>query len=232
MKPAPARSWQRDLLFTALLWLLVVALDAAGIDFWLTRVVGSPSGFAWRDHWLTRGVLHEGGRVASWLLFGVVLIAAWRPWPAARHLSRRTRWWWLGCTMACAALISTLKQFSLTSCPWHLAEFGGGARWVSHWALGVSDGGPGRCFPSGHASGAFAFLAGYFALGESSPRQARQWLALVLALGFVFGWAQLIRGAHHASHAVWTGAICWSMTSLTYYLWCRVHARACSARLD
>ena len=40
-----------------------------------------------------------------------------------------------------------------------LAEFGGVAQHVSHWSLGVLDGGPGHCFPSGHASSAFAFFA-------------------------------------------------------------------------
>ena len=49
-------------------------------------------------------------------------------------------------------VIPLLKARSLTSCPWDLIEFGGKAQYVSHWLRGVTDGGPGRCFPSGHAS--------------------------------------------------------------------------------
>ena len=47
------------------------------------------------------------------------------------------------------AVVSVIKILSNTSCPWDLAEFGGVARYASHWALGVIDGGGGRCFPGG-----------------------------------------------------------------------------------
>ena len=208
---------RQDLAGCVALWLALLLLDASGADAWLTRLYGSAQGFAWRNHWLTSDLLHQGGRIASWILFAIVVAAVWRPWPAAARVAPRTRWWWLGCTVLCLLLISTIKHFSLTSCPWDLREFGGNAQWVSHWAFGASDGGPGRCFPSGHASGAFAFLAGYLALRESAPRPARIWLAVVLVLGAVFGWAQLMRGAHHLSHTLWTGAICWTVAVLTYH---------------
>ena len=61
------------------------------------------------------------------------------------------------------AVVSTLKYTSSTSCPWDLSEFGGVARHVSHWALGVLDGGGGKCFPAGHASAGIAFFGGFFA---------------------------------------------------------------------
>lgn len=48
--------------------------------------------------------------------------------------------------MLCQALVPTLKQFSLTLCPWDLLEFGGRAQSVAHGQPGVADGGPGRCF--------------------------------------------------------------------------------------
>ena len=37
----------------------------------------------------------------------------------------------------CVLAVPALKQISTTSCPWDLAEFGGVARYASHWALGV-----------------------------------------------------------------------------------------------
>lgn len=207
----------RDLGWCALFWLIVIVTDLSGADYFLTRLYGSADGFAWRNHWLTSDLAHRGGRMLSWLLFGATLLALWRPWPAAARVPLRTRGWWLGCTVLCLMLIPVLKHFSLTSCPWDLREFGGKALWISHWAFGVADGGPGRCFPSGHASGAFGFLAGYFALREKAPRNARLWLALVLVLGAAFGWAQLMRGAHHLSHTLWTAAICWSVTVASFH---------------
>ncbi len=215
-----SRAW-RDLGACIMLCLMALFLDASGADAWFTRLYGAANGFAWRDHWFTSDLMHRGGRVASWLLFGATVWAAWRPWPAVARVLARTRVWWIACTLLCLALIPVLKHYSLTSCPWDLLEFGGRARWISHWALGMPDGGPGRCFPSGHASGAFAFAAGYFALRDTAPRLARIWLAIVLILGVAFGWAQLMRGAHHLSHTLWTSAICWTVTVVSFHGTCR-----------
>ena len=62
---------------------------------------------------------------------------------------RKAGWVLVGCLLAVAAL----KRHSPTSCPWSLQEFGGHAVYLSHWRW-RPDGGPGHCFPSGHASGA------------------------------------------------------------------------------
>lgn len=82
---------------------------------------------------------------------------------------------------------------------------------MSHWHFGLADGGPGHCFPSGHAVAAFAFFAMYFLWRGHDPRLARRWLAGVLAAGAVFGFAQLARGAHYPSHTLWSAWICWTI---------------------
>ncbi|MCB1994417.1 MAG: phosphatase PAP2 family protein, partial [Rhodoferax sp.] len=109
--------------------------------------------------------------------------------------------------------VPTFKRFSDTSCPWELAEFGGSARFVSHWSWGVLDGGSGHCFPSGHAVAAFCFLALYFAWRDASPVVARRWLWAVLTAGALFGAAQVLRGAHYVSHAAWSAWICWTLSA-------------------
>lgn len=214
--PFPSRAL-RDLAVCVAALLALLAWDASGLDLVLVRAYGDASGFAWRDHWLTRGVLHEGGRALGWAVFAALLWNLWRPLPPARALSRRERWWWFGTTLACLLIAPSLKQWSLTSCPWSLAEFGGAARHVSHWALGVRDGGPGGCFPSGHAAAAFGFFAGWFALRERAPRAARAWLAAVLLLGTAYGWGQMARGAHYASHTLWTGWICFVLSAASWH---------------
>lgn len=214
-KPVSQRM-QTDLAITLLSGLALLLWDASHADLWLSSFYGSPQGFAWRSSLLTAGVLHEGGRWLAALALFSLAWNVWRPLPMARGLPRIERARWLLATIACLALVPALKQHSLTSCPWDLDIFGGHSHWVSHWAAGVSDGGPGRCFPSGHASAAFAFFGGYFALREGSPGAARAWLATVLALGLAFGWAQLARGAHFASHSAWTAWVCWSLTALVF----------------
>lgn len=188
---------------------LLLLWDLGGLDLPLMHLLGDADGFAWKEHWLTAQLIHGGGRVLAWLMLGVLVVNVWRPlWPGP---SRRERVVWVAVTALCVLAVPLLKQLSHTSCPWDLAEFGGWARYVSHWQLGVSDGGPGRCFPSGHATAAFAFFSGWFALRDHQPRAARAWLAGVLVVGLVFGIGQTLRGAHHPSHTMWTAWLCWTL---------------------
>jgi membrane-associated PAP2 superfamily phosphatase len=128
---------------------------------------------------------------------------------------------WVLVTLACLLLVPALKRVSDTSCPWDLQAFGGVANYVLHWQFGVADGGPGRCFPSGHALAAFAFISGWFALRSHAPRAARMWLLGVLAFGALFGGAQLLRGAHYPSHTLWSAWICWTTCALLNALFTR-----------
>ena len=206
---APAHTLRRDLLPTAVGLLLLLAWDGGQGDLTAVRLFGSAEGFVWRDHWLTRCLLHDGGRWLAWVALGGLVVYALRP--ARGGLHRRERWRWVAVTLLCAVAVPMLKRFSITSCPWDLWEFGGIASHVSHWRFGVTDGGDGHCFPSGHATSAFAFFGGWFMLRDTRPRAARWWLAAVLAIGLVFGWAQLARGAHYPSHSLWSAWLCWSI---------------------
>jgi hypothetical protein len=117
-------------------------------------------------------VLHEGGRELGWAALAARVVNVWRPLWAGPSRAERLRW--LAVTVLCVLVVPALKQFSLSSCPWDLAEFGGVARYVPHWQSiwgHVADGGPGRCFPSGHAAAAFAFIGGWFVLAVPAARR-------------------------------------------------------------
>lgn len=208
----------RDLSFIALALLGLVGWEASGLDLPLEHLWGNDNGFFWRDHWLTSGLLHDGARAFAWIIFGAMILSLRWPKTFARDLSRRDRLWLIATTLVCVAFIPLLKRASLTSCPWALAEFGGGvARYVPHWLLGRSDGGPGGCFPSGHASTAFAFLGGWFVLRDKSPRAGRVWLLVTVLFGSALGWTQMVRGAHYLSHSLWTAWLCWVISAVSYH---------------
>lgn len=213
---------RRDALVVTLGLLALLAWDASGLDLTLIHAVGSSNGFTWRDAWWTSRVLHEGGRLLGWLALAALVVNIWRPWWAGP--SQHERVTWVLITLACMLLVPALKRISATSCPWDLQAFGGMAAYVSHWEFGVNDGGPGHCFPSGHAVAAFAFISGWFALRPHAPRAARWWLAAVLALGLLFGCAQMVRGAHYASHTLWSAWICWTACALLNALVNRLQA--------
>lgn len=203
----PSRN-HRDLLVTALALVALLCWDAIGLDLPVARLFASTQGFALRDNWWTSTLLHEGGRLAAWVTLAAVMLALWRA-PAPQQPSRAQRGAWMAVMLLCILAVPAIKRFSPTSCPWDLAEFGGVAAYVSHWRLGLADGGPGRCFPSGHAVAAFGFFGMYFLWRDHSALRGRAWLAAVLVAGAVFGLAQLARGAHYPSHTLWSAWLCW-----------------------
>ncbi|MGJ7555536.1 phosphatase PAP2 family protein [Variovorax sp. RB3P1] len=189
----------------------VMAWDATGGDLWLARMAGSAMGFPLRSNPFMVHVMHEGARDLSWVLV-IGLFAAIR-WPLGflKRLPMGARAQLALTVLASVIAVSLLKNLSQTSCPWDLQEFGGVARYVSHWSWGVNDGGPGGCFPAGHASAAFAYVGGYFVLRRVSQRAAAVWLGVAVAAGLVLGVAQQLRGAHYMSHTLWTGWVCWTV---------------------
>ena len=191
--------------------LFLLAWDASGLDLVLAHWFGTAQGFALRDHWLFTTVLHEGARRLSWLLVVGLSLAVWWPVGVLRKLDRWQRLQLVVSILLGLALVVAIKRISSTSCPWDLAEFGGLARYVSHWRFGLVDGGGAHCFPAGHASAGFAFVGGYFVLRDRAPRAARIWLATALTAGLVLGVSQQMRGAHFMSHTLWTAWLCWTV---------------------
>jgi len=195
------------------LLLLTLVWDATGADLAVMRWIGSPTGFALKHQWWLERVLHDGLRQAATVaLLGVW---AWALWPA-KHLGlpRRERLTVAVLSVLGLVAVNLVKNSSATSCPWDWTDFGGQVPVVSHWAWGVLDGGPGRCFPGGHASSGMAFLA--LALpwlwpvvqeGRAS-RAGWVWLVSALGVGLLAGLVQTLRGAHPPSHTAWTLLIC------------------------
>lgn len=201
----------RPLLWTLLALAVILLWDASGLDLAFARLAGTPDGFPWRDQRLFALLLHEGPRRLSWVLVIGLFIAIRWPFGVLRQLATAERVQLALTIVTSVVVVSLIKAGSRSSCPWDQAEFGGAAHFVSHWSWGVRDGGPGKCFPAGHASAAFAYLGGWFVFRRKAPDVARLWLWTAMALGFVFGLAQQWRGAHYMSHTLWTAWLCWAV---------------------
>lgn len=201
------------------LWALLalVLWETSGLDLRLTRWIATPTGFPWRDSFLASRVLHDGGRALAWTMMGLLVWDWVRPFAAGPSQAQRARG--IVVVLAGLLLVPLLKRFSTTSCPWDLLEFGGRAPYIPHWLIAMPDGGPGRCFPSGHAVAAFAFFGVYFLWRHHRPGAARIALLSVLVLGIVFGWAQWVRGAHFVSHTLWSAWLCWATAALGSRVW-------------
>ncbi len=188
---------------------LLLAWDGGGLDLPLARLAGSAQGFAWRDSAALVFWLHAVPRWISSAGLLALFAGALRPWDWQRGWPARDRWQLVGAIALAMVSVTVIKRLSASSCPWDMAEFGGVAQYVSHWVWGVRDGGSGHCFPAGHASAAFGYVAGWFVLRRRVPRLAAPWLAAAMALGLVLGLAQQLRGAHFMSHTLWSAWVCW-----------------------
>lgn len=192
---------------------LVAIWEYCGGDLWIINHLAGSNGFTLQNNWWLRVVLHDGLRRASTLAYVLLMIAIWKPRGFLRAATRWQRVEMLVGVTAALLVVNWIKHFSLTSCPWDLAQFGGVAHYVPHWVWGLDDGGPGRCFPSGHASAGFAFfpvaLPFLFASSASTQKHGRTVFYAVLVSGLVCGGAQILRGAHFPSHVLWTSLICW-----------------------
>lgn len=206
-RPAHVLRWTLGSLLLLLIW------DASGLDLVMARWFGSASGFPLESHWLWRKLLHDDARLWPWVLELYLLVGMFVPLGSLKRLPMARRVQLALTTLAALLTVSTIKLYSHTSCPWDLQEFGGVATHVSHWALGLRDGGTGGCFPAGHASAGFAFVGGFFAFRHVLPGTARRWLAGAMLVGLVFGMAQQVRGAHYMSHTLWTAWLCWTVAA-------------------
>jgi membrane-associated PAP2 superfamily phosphatase len=221
-----AAAWRSDALVSVVGFLLLLAWDFSGGDMTLALWWGNASGFALRDDaWMVK-VMHEGARNAGWLLLLALVVGIWRPWGTLRHLATSARASLAVSVVSALLLVTVIKGFSKTSCPWDLQIFGGVATYISHWDVFQVDGGGGHCFPAGHASTGFAFMAAYFSLRQNGAPSARTWLACAVLAGLILGVSQQMRGAHFMSHTLWTAWLCWTMGWLSHALINRLRGKS------
>jgi membrane-associated PAP2 superfamily phosphatase len=194
--------------------------DASGWERSLMNLWGDANGFSMQHHPFLETWLHGHLRTLGWAFYCAAWI--WALWPhPSRIAGRSDRMALMGVVTLNLLLINLLKFFSSTSCPWSVADWGGVAQYVSHWRWGTPDGGPGRCFPSGHASTAWAFaplvIAAWWPLSQPRSVTWARLITVVFVTGAVLtGVTQTLRGAHYPSHSAWTALICWGV-ALAYW---------------
>lgn len=214
--PVSHAVWPALLYLLAFTWLALLHGD-----FWWADRLYAWSGHAWtlQRHWLAESVLHVGGRSLSALAWVLVLAACvlsslrprWREW-------RRPLLYLLLSVAVTTLIAGLLKSVTGMDCPWDLLRYGGERPFV-----GLLEARPlslprAACFPAGHASGGYAWIALYFFWRVTRPRWRYYGLAIGLGLGAAFGLAQQLRGAHFLSHDLTTLAIAWFVALGLYQL--------------
>lgn len=196
--------------------LLALAWDVSGWDLAVVSWLADGAGFPRRNDFWLQDLLHDQARQWAIAALLAAMVSAVFPWGFLKRLSGWQRFEAISGTLLALLAVNLIKNYSLTSCPWDLKQFGGTAVYVSHWLWSTGDGGPGRCFPGGHASAGFAFMGlvwPWFHAGTDGLNLVGWALLIaVLATGLLFGMVQTLRGAHYPSHTLWTAVICTVLT--------------------
>lgn len=198
-----------------------VVLMAGNGDQWLADHIYRWEGSRWafKDAWWTTHVIHRGGKNLSTLAGVLVMLALLRACLDARWKAlRRPLLYLLLAVGLSTGLVALLKSMTQMDCPWDLQRYGG-----LHPFIGLFEARPellGRaaCFPAGHASAGYSWVALYFFALQVRPRWRWVALATAVATGLAFGFSQQLRGAHFLSHDVWSLAVSWTVAVLLYLL--------------
>lgn len=182
------------------------SIDTIFADFWY-RLEGGY--WALRQNWFTYDLMHKGGNRLI-ILIGLILVALY---VASWKVERLRPWRWsfafaFSAMILLPSFVTFLKQLSNVPCPWDISRYGGSFAYIRNLQF-TSVVAAGGCFPAAHASSGFGLFAFYFAFGPF-VRKNRLWLLLPgLVLGFAFGFAQELRGAHFISQDLWSVSIDW-----------------------
>ena len=201
----------------------VAVIHWLDIDWRLATHLYALEGGEWalRKAFVTENLIHKVGHdlsIAAWVGVLIAWLLSFR-WPRLRPWRRP-----LGYLLLAVALstltVSAIKAKSNMDCPWDVQGLGGERPHLTLYEARPHDLPRGRCFPAGHASGGYAWVALYFAFLMIRPRWRWRGLAAALGVGLTYGIAQQLRGAHFLSHDLWTAMICWTV-ALLVYLWLR-----------
>jgi membrane-associated PAP2 superfamily phosphatase len=190
-------------LAAAVIWLVFVR---AGADQAISSFFYDPASarFPLQHDWRLAKLGHtalQRAAVGAWLVLVTLALVPSRWRGIAREAAVDVALAWL--------VVTLLKQASAHSCPWDLERFGGQAQWFALFGPLPEHPGPGRCLPAGHPVSGFAFFGLYFALRRHN--RSSGWMLLgALGVGVVAGVVQVARGAHFASHVLWTAWIAWA----------------------
>lgn len=200
--------------------LLSILVTAGDIDRTVADYIYAIQGSSWslKEHWIAENILHRGGRtlsIGAALILLSLLFLSW--FKQTLFPYRRTFTFLVVTTIGSSILINLLKHSLNISCPWEFDRYGGSVLYQTVFEQIFQRTGKG-CFPSGHASAGYAWVALYFAglYHQSGWRWAG--LSISLIAGIIFGVTQQFRGAHFISHDIWSLGICWLFACISFLL--------------
>jgi len=214
-------SLRNQILITAgLLVLVLLGFEATHIDVWVQNHFydATATSLAPLDRWIiskndpfTEQWLHKFPRdIAAYSAVGL-LVAFLASFFVKALTPYRARVLFLALSIALTAFfVGGAKKYTNTYCPNQTTLYGGDMPHVmvlESYPKDFVQVRKGRCFPAGHATAGFGFMALWFIFTTRRAKIAG------LSFGIVYGWAlgtfQMLRGEHFLSHTVVSMVACW-----------------------
>ncbi|MBU0783746.1 MAG: phosphatase PAP2 family protein [Gammaproteobacteria bacterium] len=182
-----------------------------------------------QNQWLSL-LLHDGLRwlaAGIWLVFVLLLCLK-----SVRQVYWKEILFILLVSLLAALVVSVLKALSSHSCPWDLNLYGGAADYFRLFqnTHAVANPGPGKCFPSGHASTAFMWIVLLYSPMPWLKRHQTTVAIVVLFMGGLASGVQIAKGAHFTSHVLATAWLCWGVSLLAVDVRNTLSRHRCAAR--
>jgi membrane-associated PAP2 superfamily phosphatase len=212
-------------IFPLLLLPAGILLEYSGLDLLLIQPFFDASTGKWpyKSHWLTSDILHTGGKnFVVAIAVGIFLVFVLSFFVGRLKRFRKGAAYLLAASLAGPALVSICKHMTHIYTPWDLVLFGGKHPYIRLFDVVPAGAKAGNAFPAGHSSGGFAFFSLYFLALAHKPSFRYAGLCFALVLGFSFGIAQQIRGAHFLSHDLFSLVICWYAALMAYLVFFRL----------
>jgi len=203
-----------------LIMALLLVFEPHRLDFALAHLFYQPGeGFIGRRSFWLENILHTRVKQAL-IAFSLCVLAAFilsLLFSRLKHWRRKLGFLVLALAL-CSSIVTPLKALTNLHCPWSLQEFGGDQVFRPLLGKTIESNKPGRCWPAGHASAGFGWIALFFFLRDRHPRSARLALASALILGSLLAFGRMMQGAHFFSHSLWTLLLDWVICVLVYRL--------------
>lgn len=199
---------------------LFLIFDYYKLDLWCSDqfYFGPHKKWYYKHSWWAEQLIHRGGRYLIVSIVAACLLLIAESWSTTSQLKhyRHVALYIILCIACSTGTVALGKATINRHCPWDYSRYGGEVPYHGLLASPSPSYPKGAGFPAGHASGGFSLVAFYFIFYGRRPKVARYALIASLALGSIFTFGQLVRGAHVISHSVITAALCWFFSLFLY----------------
>jgi len=215
-----------EIIVTLLLSIVALfAIEIFELDFYFADMIYSiDNEWTYTESWFFSTLLHNFAKKIIILMYLILIIhTIYLSKTQKQNKTIRPKLILILAIISGTATVSILKLFFDVDCPWDLIKYGGEKPFYKLFNYDSQYLPSSRCFPAAHASVGFTLIAIYFYCREHFHQYKNHAFMLAMITGFIFGFAQQVRGAHFLSHTIWSLIICIIVNCVIYTIAYKQH---------